>query len=283
MFDQDIIMKLTARPRLYEKGSAVMWTDPYISKNMLELHLDPENDLASRSRQKIEHTAQWIQAQAGKERIKVLDLGCGPGLYAEYMALQGHEVTGVDFSENSIRYATGQARIKKLNITYLNQNYLHLDFNEYFDLVIMIYLDFCVLLPEERDQVLKNVHKALKPGGLFICDVVNDKHPEKKEAPRSWEAEKKGFWKATPYIALNDGFYYPEAKVTATRHTILDHQGSADTYIFWTHYFSREDMIEMLRFKGFRNIKNFENVLPGSADSWNSKNVTFYVAEKEKL
>jgi hypothetical protein len=39
--DRDIITKLSARPGLYEKGSAVMWTDPYISTKLLELHLDP--------------------------------------------------------------------------------------------------------------------------------------------------------------------------------------------------------------------------------------------------
>jgi len=272
-----------ARPRLYEKGSAVMWTDPYISNRLLELHLDPDHDIASRSRQKIEHTVQWIQAQARKERMKVLDLGCGPGFYAEYMTLLGHEVTGVDFSVNTVRYATDQARDKKLNITYLNQNYLHLDFKEYFDLVILIYLDFCVLLPEERDQVLTNIHRALKPGGLFICDVLNEKIPDDKVAPRSWEAQEAGFWKATPYLALKEDFHFPEAKVTATRHTILDHHCNADTYIFWTHNYSREDMTEVLSVKGFSDIKNFENVLPDSADSWNSQNITFYLAEKKKL
>ncbi len=283
MIDQDLILKLSAGPCLYEKGTAVMWTEPYISKRLLELHLDPERDTASRSRLKTHHTAKWILAQAEMERMRILDLGCGPGLYAEYFAIRGHEVTGVDFSSNSIRYARGQAKDKKFNITYLNQNYLHLDFEECFDLVIMIYLDFCVLLPEEREQVLINIHRALKPGGMFIFDVVNDKNPEETAASNSWEAKEKGFWKATPYLALNDGFIYPENKVTATRHTIFDHEGRAETYIFWTHYYNREDLSGLLMPRGFINIKDYENVLPDSAESWNSRHVTFYVAEKKKI
>jgi SAM-dependent methyltransferase len=283
MINQDFIMNLTSRPRLYEKGSAVMWTDPYISERLLEMHLDPEQDLASRSRHRIDHTAEWILAQSNKEKMRILDLGCGPGLYAEYFALRGHEVTGVDFSGNSIRYATGQAKDRKLDIVYLHKNYLQLDFAGCFDLVILIYLDFCVLLPEERDQVLMNIYRALKPGGMFIFDVVNDKNPDEKAPSNSWEAKEKGFWKATPYLALNDGFIYPEAKVTATRHTILDHEGRAETYIFWTHYYNREDLSGLLLSKGFINIKDYENVLPDSVDSWNGRHVTFYVAKKENM
>ncbi len=40
------------KPRLYEKGNFVMWTDPYISKQLLELHINPDHDIASRSRKK---------------------------------------------------------------------------------------------------------------------------------------------------------------------------------------------------------------------------------------
>ena len=42
------LLKYAMRPDLYEKGSAVMWTDPYISKQLLQIHLNPDMDLASR-------------------------------------------------------------------------------------------------------------------------------------------------------------------------------------------------------------------------------------------
>jgi hypothetical protein len=38
----ELIHKLTHKPRLYEKGNSVMWTDPYISKQLLELLPDSD-------------------------------------------------------------------------------------------------------------------------------------------------------------------------------------------------------------------------------------------------
>jgi SAM-dependent methyltransferase len=276
----DRIKILSKKPQLYKQGTSVMWTDPHISKQLLELHINPENDVASRSREKIKRITNWIIEQTGNPRMKILDLGCGPGLYAELLAQKGHSVTGVDFSENSIQYASRQANEKSLNIEYLKKNYLNLDFDNQFDLVILIYLDFCVLLPAERDKVLENIYRALKKGGLFICDVVNERNVDKKTISPSWEVQESGFWKDTPYIALSNGYHYPEAKVLANHHIVIGEQDTVDTYIFWNHYYAKSDMVQILASKGFTDIKDYENVLPECDDCWNGENVTFYVSGK---
>jgi SAM-dependent methyltransferase len=275
------IKKLSSKPKLFEKGTSVMWTDPHISKKLLEFHINPDHDIASRNKTKIEKISNWILQQANKSKMNILDLGCGPGLYAEFMAQKGNFVTGVDFSENSIEYATKQAKAKQLNIEYLCQNYLDLTFVEKFDLVILIYLDFCVLLPNERDKVLKNIHRALKKGGLFICDVVNERNIENKVISQSWEVQETGFWKNEPYIALTNGYHFPEAKVMANHHIVIGANDTIDTYIFWTHYYEPQNLTEILEKNGFSDIKFFDNVLPESNDYWNGENVTFYVSGKE--
>lgn len=279
--DFKLIKELSTRPSLYQRGTSVMWTDPHISKQLLECHINPDNDLASRNPRKIEGVVNWILGQTNKPEMEILDLGCGPGLYAELFAQMEHAVTGVDFSENSIAYARKQANEKHLKINYLNQDYLNLDFFERFDLVILIYLDFCVLLPEARDRVLKNIHKALKKGGLFICDIVNEKNIDKKVTKQSWEVQEAGFWRNSPYIALTNGYHYPEAKVLGNHHMVIGEDNSVDTYIFWTHYYERQDFISLLNTKGFTGVKYHDNVLPDTGDCWNGENVTFYVSRKE--
>lgn len=276
----ELIKKLSKKPQLYEKGSSVMWTDPYISKQLLALHINPDNDIASRSQVKIERITNWILERTNKPQMKILDLGCGPGLYAELLAQKGHSIIGVDYSENSIQYATRQAKEKKLNIEYLKKNYLDLDFDNQFDLIILIYLDFCVLSPEEREKVLENIYRALKKDGLFICDVVNEKNIDKKTISQSWEVQETGFWKGTPYIALTNGYHYPEAKALANHHIVISEDNTVDTYIFWSNYYEKDDLVQILESKGFKDIKDYENVLPESGDCWNGENVTFYVSRK---
>ena len=95
---------------------------------MLEAHLNPTWDAASRRPEIIDKTVAWIDKNYLKKSSTILDLGCGPGLYAERLAECGHLVTAIDFSKRSIDYAIERNNENKLNINYLNQNYLEIVF-----------------------------------------------------------------------------------------------------------------------------------------------------------
>ena len=269
------IIKHAVKPALYEKGTAVMWTDEHISKQLLEIHLHPDIDLASRKKATIEKTINWIFTQVEAKELKILDLGCGPGLYTQQIAQKGHKVTGVDFSKNSIDYAKKQAKVNKLEIEYIKKNYLDLDLPENkFDLVMMIYTDLGVLLPEERFQLLGKIEKALKPGGTFIFDVLNDRDLDKKVSPKNWEASVQGFWRNTPYLTLSESFFYELEKVILNQHIVAEDEKTS-VYRFWTHYFSHDDLKRLLKPFDFTGIEFYENVLPADDNLWSGENVTF--------
>ena len=99
-----------ARPAPFAPGEEHFWDDPHISAQMLAAHLDPDTDAASRRPETIEHTVDWIVATLElAPGMRVLDLGCGPGLYATRLARYGLRVTGVDCSRRSIGYAQRSA------------------------------------------------------------------------------------------------------------------------------------------------------------------------------
>ncbi len=273
------LFNITKRPKVYETGSSAMWTDPYISKQLLKYHLASDNDMASRSSEKIELIVDWIQQMLGKNNIDILDLGCGPGLYAERFAIKGHKVTGIDFSENSIKYAKKSAAENNLNIEYVQMDYRKLEIIEKYDLAVLIYLDFCVLNPDDAKNVLKNIYKSLKPEGMLLLDVINERNIESKIMPQSWEVAESGFWKETPYIAMSRGYHYPEEKLLLNQHIVIDSEEKVDTYNFWSRYYEKEEMKTLLEMIGYREIKNHENILP-PGDCWNGENVTFYTAKK---
>ncbi len=274
------IVEQAQKPELYEKGSSFMWTDSHISKQLLALHINPDIDVASRKKSTIKKSVDWILSQQRNENLRILDLGCGPGLYAEAFAGKGHRVTGVDISENSIEYATKSAQKNELEIDYQNSNYLDTDLgNEKYDLIVMIYTDFGVLLPSERETVLKNVYRALKKGGIFIFDVLNDADFESKLSPKSWEASDGGFWREGPYLALSESFLYHKQKVILSQHNIIDDNGDIETYRFWTHFFSQKDISQILVPKNFVNIEFYNKILP-EGDMWNGDNVIFTKCQK---
>ncbi|MDW5551407.1 class I SAM-dependent methyltransferase [Methanosarcina sp.] len=273
------ILEFIKKPQIYTDGNAVMWTDGHISKQLLDVHLNPDIDLASRRGASIESTVDWILNSVNLEKMNILDLGCGPGLYAELMAKRGHKVTGVDFSKNSIEYARSEALKKNLDIEYVNQNYLELCEENKYDLAMMLFTDFGVLTPIARKTLLQNVYRALKPNGTFIFDVLSDKDIELKVSEKSWEMEEYGFWKDRPYLVLSDSYYYPKDKVILYQHIVIDDSDNFDVYRFWTHFFTSDDMKKMLVQEGFEEIECYDDILP-DIDLWNGDNVIFCKATK---
>jgi 2-polyprenyl-3-methyl-5-hydroxy-6-metoxy-1,4-benzoquinol methylase len=271
------LLKHFQKSDIYEPGNAIMWTDPHISKQLLHVHLNEHVDLGSRKPETIRKTVDWILSHTKKEKLNILDLGCGPGLYSEILAQKGHQVTGVDFSKNSIEYAVKEAQKKNLDISYLNEDYTELDLPENkFDLVLLIFTDFGPLLPEDRELLLKKVKSVLKPGGLFIFDVLNDTNIKNKLSPKNWEASEQGFWSEKPYLLLSESFLYEEEKVILYQNIVIE-DNNTKVYRFWNHFFSNSDLIDILENFDFEEISFHNNIIPGG-DGYESGDITFCVA-----
>ena len=138
----DFMEKHMKPPLMYAESTSIFWKDEYISKKLLEIHLDPNVELASRKPDFIERSLNWIsETVPATQYPKLLDIGCGPGIYAEKFAKAGYEVTGVDFSKRSIEYAKNIAGKHKLPITYICDDYLKMEIQTFFDFVTLIYCD----------------------------------------------------------------------------------------------------------------------------------------------
>jgi SAM-dependent methyltransferase len=255
-----------------------MWTDDHISRQLLAVHLDGDVDLASRKTTTITDTVNWILTRIPGEGMDVLDLGCGPGLYAERFAAAGHRVHGMDVSSASLEYARHQATRIDLGISYELSDYTRMTHENAFDLAMLVYTDLGVLLPEARGQVLQNVYRALRPGGVFVFDVLNVPRRQEKLTPKTWDVQPGGFWRDHPYLALSESFFSPDNDVILYQHTVGDDKG-VDVYRFWTQLFSESAIREMILAAGFTAVDCYTDVLPAN-DVYSGENVTFCIARK---
>jgi SAM-dependent methyltransferase len=273
------LVQQARKPVLFTKGTANFWDDPHISKYMLEAHLDPTWDAASRKPETIDRTVEWLTNYLPSQAA-ILDLGCGPGLYAERLARLGHRVTGVDFSRRSIEYARGTARDKGLSIDYVYQNYLEIDYHEAFDLVILIYCDLGALVDVDRDLLLQKVYTALKPGGVFIFDVFTEEFGSSVEEKQSWKINADGFWAASPHVVLSQDYHYPEQKVLLRQDIVLRDDGTHDVYRTYDHYYAEPDLTQLLDSFRFANHRFAYDVI-GEAN-FASQKVVFVATSKQK-
>jgi cyclopropane fatty-acyl-phospholipid synthase-like methyltransferase len=104
-----------------------------------------------------------------------LELGCGPGRNAIYLADNHFHVDAVDLSEESLKWATERAIKRNLKINFINQNLFKLHIKEsHYDLV---YDSGCFhhIAPHRRADYIHLVKESLKPGGYFAitCFVEN--------------------------------------------------------------------------------------------------------------
>jgi len=185
MFEE--LERINERPEPFKFYTANdLWTDEHTSKQMLSFHLNDAIDISSRNAAFINRSVKWIVSEfnIGSDS-KIADFGCGPGLYAARLARRGADVTGIDFSERSIEYAKEAAAREHLSISYVKQNYLEIETEDRFDLVLMIMCDYCALSPTQRKGLLSKFHKILKPNGSVLLDVYSLSAFEKREETAS--------------------------------------------------------------------------------------------------
>jgi SAM-dependent methyltransferase len=254
----DKLHNLLHKPTLWERSLEPFWDDEHISKGMLEAHLNPDWDAASRRHDTIDRSVEWLSSviEAGS---KVLDIGCGPGLYTKRLANKGYDVTGIDYSRRSIEYA----RSHDPKTEYICQDYLTLDYVDSFDAITLIYCDYPALIPDERDTLLLKAHAALKPGGLFILDVNTGKYFANKHSRATWTlSEDGGYWSADPYICLEATHLYEGGSVAVDQYVVITKDG-IKRYLNWSSEFSVEKLAEEVAPFGFQ-VKGVFDDLWGS-------------------
>lgn len=248
------------KPIKYEADSEMLWNDEHISKGMLEAHLNPDIDAASRKHSFISESAKWISGLCStKEQKNLLDLGCGPGIYTEKFHDEGFEVTGIDFSKRSIEYARNTAGLKEKKIDYVYQNYLDIDYESKFDIITLIYCDFGVLKPKDREKLLFKIRRALKPEGKLILDSFTKNNYSNFIEGQKVSYEEQGYWSASPYICIERTFCYDEANLFLEQYIIIT-EAMCKCYNNWNYVFDRDTLRNELGKAGFTEFQFYSDV-----------------------
>ena len=256
------LKEINSRPAPFQFYTAdELWANEHTSKQMLEYHLNESIDVSSRNKSFIERSAAWIVSHFEvDDKTTIADFGCGPGLYTTRLAERGATVTGIDFSENSLKYAKQVAEQKGLKINYVNTNYLDFETTHSFDLITMIMCDFCALSPDQRKIMLSKFSSFLKSGGSVLLDVYSFNSFNQKEESASYELNQlNGFWSPQDYYCFVNTFKYEKEKVTLYKYTIIEESRTTTVYN-WLQYFSKESLRKEFEENGFEVESFYSNV-----------------------
>ena len=120
---------------------------------------------------------------------RAIDLGCGTGRNAVFLAKMGYRVDAVDLSETAVRKARTLARESEVDIDFIVRSFFDLALpGSHYDLAYDAGL-LHHLQPHRRPYYLKKVHAILKPNGAFGMTCFDTSGGVPKE---DWEIYEEG-------------------------------------------------------------------------------------------
>lgn len=276
------LKEIFKKPQPYENSNPLdLWNNPHISEQMLSAHLNPELDAASRNEKFMGKSLDWLKSRFEIDgKTSILDLGCGPGLYSREFARTGAGVTAIDISDNSIRYAKREANRLGLSIEYINKDYIEYDLGEdRYDLITLIYCDYCVLSKDKRIKLLQKVARALKAGGSFVFDVHGKEHfASVEESHSSYFCESTGFWLPESHFVFEQVFKYDEERIILQKNDIIGRNRRFTIYNY-LQCFDLETITGEINESGLDIIETYSDV-SGTPYSSNGKDMALVVGKK---
>lgn len=102
---------------------------------------------------------------------KMLDIACGKGRHSIYLNKKGFDVTGIDLSEQSIKYAK---QFENSKLHFLVHDMRRLFYINYFDVALNLFTSFGYFDTEkEHVNALKTFRKCLTAEGILVLDYFN--------------------------------------------------------------------------------------------------------------
>jgi SAM-dependent methyltransferase len=241
----------------WTEGEKIPWHEPAFSRRMLEEHLSQAHDLASRRSERIDRQVSWIDGELLSHRpSRVLDLGCGPGLYTERLSRLGHECVGIDYSPASIEYARERARRYQLRCSYLEQDIRTAPDGKDFDLVLLIFGELNVFSAGDARSILEGAHAALSERGILLLEVhtlsavrgIGERSP-------SWYTAESGLFSDRPHLCLRESSWDQDSGTATERYFIIDAQtGVATRHGATIQAYSDSEYRSLLRGCGFEGV-----------------------------
>jgi SAM-dependent methyltransferase len=261
----DLIAR-AAVPLPWSEGEKIPWNEPGFSRRMLDEHLNQDHDAASRRVAIIDTQVSWIHEKLLERRSsRILDLGCGPGLYATRLAANGHSLVGVDFSPASIEYAKTQSRGSAHDIRFMLGDIRHAPLPGPFGLAMLLFGEANAFRRDDLEEILIRTRRALSAGGLLLVEP----HPFPAvrrigTRPPSWHTARRGLFGSDPYLCLRESFWEEERAAATERWHIVDlATGDTTLHAASTQAYTEAEYATLFARCGFHDI----DFLPGVGDA----------------
>jgi len=175
----------------------------------------------------------------------VLDLGCGAGHHAVEFASRGYGVVGYDLSLYQLALAADVAQERSQKINFLQGDMREMAFEEMFDGVFCWNTTFGYFEEDKNLAVAQRVFKALRPGGMFLIDVINRDYAATHAPSQVW-------YEGDSCVCMDDmSVDFISSRLRVKRSIILD-DGRTKESLYSLRLYSLHELGKLLHEVGFR-------------------------------
>jgi SAM-dependent methyltransferase len=175
----------------------------------------------------------------------VLDLGCGSGHHAVELASRGYGVVGYDLSLYQLALAAEVAQERSQKLNFLQGDMREMAFEEMFDGIFCWNTSFGYFEEDKNLMVAERVFRALRPGGMFLIDVVNRDFVAAQSPGQLW-------YEGDSCVCMDDmSLDFITSRMRVKRSVILD-DGRTRECVYSVRVYSMHELGKLLHDVGFR-------------------------------
>jgi len=215
------------------------WWEEVFGDDFLRAIIEPTDSQLARE-------VDFIESSFNLEKpAAILDLACGAGRHAVELTRRGYTTVGYDLSVTQLARASEAAQTSGTKVAFLHGDMREMGFEQMFDAVLCWNASFGYFEEEKNLAVLKNIHRALKPGGCLLLDIPNRDFIVSQQPAQNW-------FEGDGCVCMDDMHVDFITSRLCVKRTIMLDDGRNKECLYSIRLFGLHELGRMLHEIGFR-------------------------------